>query len=420
MGERGADPDERPTADELAAMARMVRAGIDGGALGVTTSRTMLHRTRDGAPLGTRHSEADELLALVTPLREAGRGVIQIITDAYLSPDHDFAASELDLLRTLVRSTGRPLSVSVQQPPGLHDRWKEMSAVAEELTAEGYDVKTQMAPRAIGVLEGFTASINPIALCPSYQEVAGLPLAEKVHALGDPERRSRILAEHGALQPEGTLAVLVKAFHNIFPLSDPVDYEPAFEQSIAGIAAASGRPAAEVLYDALLERDGRQLLYVPLFNYLDGNLETVREMLTSPRALFGLSDGGAHCGAICDASFPTTMVGLWGKDRTRGEKLPLELLVHHLTQRTAAHVGWQDRGVLAAGYLADVNVIDLDALAVHPPTIINDLPAGGRRLMQTAEGYRYTIKRGTVTFADGEHTGELPGSLVRGAQRTPA
>ena len=205
----------------------------------------------------------------------------------------------------------------------------------------------------------------------------------------------------------------------MYVLGDPVDYEPDRADSVAAQAARSGRPPAEVAYDLLLAKEGTELFYVPFNNYAAGNLDAVREMMVSPNAIYGLSDGGAHCGAICDASFPTTTLQLWGRDRTRGERIPLELLVHGYTARNARHVGWLDRGVLAPGYLADINVIDFERLAARPPRIVHDLPAGGRRLLQDADGYRYTLKRGEVTFEEGEHAGPLPGRLVRGAVRPP-
>jgi N-acyl-D-aspartate/D-glutamate deacylase len=253
-------------------------------------------------------------------------------------------------------------------------------------------------------------------LCPTYRAIAGLPLAERVAEMSKPEVRAKIIEEHESIRPDGMIDELTRGFYKLFPMDDPVDYEPDVSRSVAGRAAATNRSPSEVAFDMVLQRDGNQLLYMPLFNWARENLDDVREMLLSPRSLMGLSDAGAHCGAVSDGSFSSTMLGLWGRTRTRGERLPVELLVHHLTQRTAEHIGWLDRGVLAPGRLGDVNVIDLDALAVHPPTIVNDLPAGGRRLMQTASGYRYTIKRGTVTFEDGEHTGAMPGALVRGPQ----
>jgi N-acyl-D-aspartate/D-glutamate deacylase len=419
MGERGANPDEVPTVDELALMAKQVRAGMDAGALGFTTSRTYIHRTRDGAPLGTRHSTIDELTTLAMAMADSGRGVIQLISDAYQSPDTEYVAAEMRLMRSLAQATGRPLSMTVQQPEPLPDRWREISAWVAGCVADGLSLKTQMAPRPIGILQGLTATLNPLILCPSFQQVAKLPLAELVTALRDPDLRSRIVAEHGTRHVEGMLSELVGGFHKLFPMNDPVDYEPPASASIAAIAAASGRHPVDVVIDLLVERDGNQLLYMPLFNYAHGNLDDVREMLLSPNALFALSDAGAHCGAISDGSFTTTALALWTRDRTHGPKLPIELMVHHITQRTASHVGWLDRGVLAPGYLADVNVIDMATLAAHPPTIVRDLPAGGRRLMQTASGYRHTFKGGVETFADGVHTGAFPGGLVRGPRPTP-
>ena len=418
MGERGADPNEAPTAEEMAAMAAQVRAGIEAGALGFTTSRTYLHRTKDGAPLGTRYSSADELLALAGALNEAGAGVIQLISDAYQSTDHEFAVDEMKLMRAVAAACGRPMSMTVQQPDGAPDRWREMQAWAAKCTAEGISLKTQVAPRPIGVLEGLTASVHPLVTCPSFREIAHLPLAEQVAKLRDPDRRARLIVEHAESlgRLEGLVVELVGGFHKMFPMEDPVDYEPSPADSIAGRAAAAGVSPLEMALDLMLERDGNQLMYMPLMNYIAGNLDDVREMLLSPVALMGLSDAGAHCGAISDGSMTTTALSLWAKNRTRGEKLPLELMVNHITQRTAAHVGWLDRGVVAPGYLADLNVIDLDALAAHPPQIVRDLPAGGRRLMQTATGYRHTFKGGVETFADGEHTGAMPGALVHGAR----
>jgi N-acyl-D-aspartate/D-glutamate deacylase len=416
MGERGASLDEEPTIDELAAMAAHVKAGIEAGALGFTTSRTYIHRTRDGAPLGTRTSSVDELTVLAGAMAETGRGVIQLISDAYQSTDTQYVAAEMALMRSLVAATGRPLSMTVQQPEPLPDRWREMTAWVERCVAEGLPMKTQMSARPIGVLQGLTATVNPLVLCPSYRQVADLPLPQLVAALRDPQRRLDIIAEHHASNPEGMLGEIVGGFHKLFPMGDPVDYEPLASTSIAALAASANRDPVEIVLDLLVEREGNQLLYMPLFNYANGNLDDVREMLLTPNALMGLSDAGAHCGAISDGSMTTTALALWTRDRRNGGTLPLELMVHHITQRTAQHVGWFDRGVLAPGHLADINIIDMDALAAHPPSIVHDLPAGGRRLMQTATGYRHTFKRGIETFADGQHTGVLPGQLVRGPQ----
>ena len=416
MGERGANPDETPTVDELTAMAAQVKAGVQAGALGFTTSRTYIHRTRDGAPLGTRYSSIDELTALASAMAETGTGVIQLISDAYQSPDVDYTTAEMAMMRSLVAATGRPLSMTVQQPEPLPDRWREMAAWVDGCVAAGLPLKTQVSARPIGVLQGLTATLNPLILCPSFQQVAGLPLPQLVEALLDTDRRARIVAEHADRQVDGMLFELTNGFHKLFPMGDPVDYEPDASTSIAALAAATNRNPVDVVLDLLVERDGNQLLYMPLFNFAKGNLDDVREMLLAPNSLIGLSDAGAHCGAISDGSMTTTALALWSRDR-RHDPLPLELMVHHITQRTAQHVGWYDRGVVAPGYLADLNLIDMRTLAAHPPHIVRDLPAGGRRLMQTATGYRHTFKRGVETFVDGEHTGQLPGQLVRGPQR---
>jgi N-acyl-D-aspartate/D-glutamate deacylase len=294
-----------------------------------------------------------------------------------------------------------------------------MLAFVASCAADGLPIRGQVAPRPIGVLAGLDANINPFMTCPSYREVADLDRAERTKQLADDDRRRRILAEHDQVRPDGMVGEFTHGFHKLFPLTDPVDYEPAWSGSIEGLAAAAGRRPAEVAYDLVTKDEGRQLLYMPLMNYAAGDLEDVREMLLSPHTVIGLSDGGAHCRTVCDASFPTTAVALWGRNRQRGERLPIELVVHHITQRTASQVGWRDRGVVGAGYLADLNVIDLDALGAHPPMLVADLPAGGKRLVQTASGYRATIKRGTVTFADGELTEARPGRLVRGAQPAP-
>ena len=416
MGDRGADHDESPTVDELTTMARLTREAIDAGALGFTTSRTYLHRTKAGKFLGTRFSSADELHALVGALSDAGTGVIQLISDAYLSLDEDYVDAELALMRSLAQSSGRPLSTTVQQPYAAPNRWRKMFSALGQGQADGLNMRAQIAPRPIGVLHGLEASVVPFMQCPSYRHIAGLSTAERWRALQAPELRSAILGEYRALGTyDGILNDLVHGLDHLFPMTDPVDYEPAPEASISGLASARNMRADELLYETLLEDDGRRLLYMPLFNYVAGDLSDVREMLLSPVAMIGLSDAGAHCGAICDASFPTTALGLWAR-RTRGEGLPVETMVHHITQRTAAHVGWLDRGVIAPGYLADANVINIDALGASPPRIVKDLPAGGRRLNQQATGYRATIKRGVVSFEDGRSTGVMPGRLVRGPQ----
>jgi N-acyl-D-amino-acid deacylase len=418
MGERGADHTEHPTEGELASMAALVREALDAGAIGFATSRTEVHRTRDGANIGTLQAGEAELLAIASVLGERGAGVVQLISDCYQTTDDEFAEAELRLLEAVARTSGRPLSFTVQQAFHSPDRWRHLFDRIGSWRAAGLDVKGQVAPRPIGVLLGLEATANPFLLCPSYGEVAQLPTSERVVALADPERRERIVQEHADLVkqlPEGILQQIVGGFDVIFEMGDPVDYDLQAEDSLGARARATGADPSALLYDTLLQREGRQLLYLPLFNFAKGSLDDVHEMITSPLSLFGLSDAGAHCGAICDASATTSYLTVWARDRREDQRLPVEQVVRSITRATAEHVGWLDRGLVAPGLLADLNVIDLDALGCAPPRIVHDLPAGGRRLVQDATGYKATIKSGAVTFEDGHHTGELPGALLRGA-----
>ncbi len=422
MGERGADHLEVPTEGELEEMARQVREAMAAGAIGFATSRTEIHRTSTGANIGTLSASEVELLTIAHALRDADAGVVQLISDLYQTPDDELAQRELDLLEAFTRTSGRPLSFTMQQAYHSPERWRFQMDWVDRMVASGLDVKAQVASRPIGVLLGLQATANPFAFCASFGELAFLSPDEKLAALRDPERKRRILAEHAeiaaTLEP-GIVQQIMCGFDVIFRLSDPVDYEMDKDWSIAAEAAAAGTTPESMVYDLLLERDGTQLLYLPLFNFAHGNFDDIHEMITSPNTLFGLSDAGAHCGAICDASMTTSSLTVWSRDRTRGDKVPIEQIVHGHTQRNARHMGWLDRGVLAPGQVADLNVIDLDALACHPPTIVHDLPAGGRRLMQTAAGYLWTVKSGAVTFESGQHTGELPGELLRGTRPAP-
>ncbi len=422
MGERGADHTIEPGDDELSAMGQLLGEALEAGALGFATSRTEVHRTRDGANIPTLTAGERELFTLADVLRTTGRGVTQLISDCYQTTDDAFANAELDVIEAFARASRRPLSFTVQQAYHSPERWRFVFDRIAQMRAAGLDVKAQVAPRPIGVLLGLDVTANPFLFCAAFQEVATLPLSARVAALRDRQRRRRVLEEHAGFVPnlpEGLLRTLTTQFDAMFRLDDPVDYELDADWSLGAAARRAGVDAAGVVYDALLEDDGRRLLYVPLFNFAHGNFDDIREMISTPFALFGLSDAGAHCGAICDASFTTSSLVVWGRDRKRGPRLPVEWIVHAQTQRTASHVGWLDRGVVAPGYLADLNVIDFDALACPPPYVTRDLPAGGRRLMQEARGYRATVKSGTVTFEDGAPTGELPGRLLRGAQSAP-
>jgi N-acyl-D-aspartate/D-glutamate deacylase len=422
MGERGADHLEHPTDDELTTMAALVREALDAGAIGFATSRTEVHRTPDGANIGTLQSGEAELLAIAGALADEDAGVIQLISDCYQTPDDEFAERELALIEAMARTSGRPLSFTVQQAYHSPDRWRHLFGRIGEWRADGLDVKGQVAPRPIGILLGIVATANPFLLCASFGEVGQLPLAERVEALHEPERKRRILAEHADLVaglPDGLLRQIMDSADITFEMSDPVDYEVDSSMSLAADARRRGVDPTSLVYDTLLQRDGTQLLYLPLFNFAHGDFGDIHEMVTSPLAMFGLSDAGAHCGTICDASATTSFLTVWARDHRGGETVPVEAVVHQLTRRTAEHVGWLDRGLLAAGHLADVNVIDFEALSCSPPRIVHDLPAGGRRLVQDAAGYRNTVKAGQITFAAGEPTGALPGGLVRGATPRP-
>ena len=414
MGERGADHRQHPDESERARMADLTREALRAGAMGFSTSRTFVHRSRTGENIGTLDAGHDELLAIAAALKAEGKGVIQLISDAYLTPDDAFAARELALIEGLARTSGRPLSFTVQQTDEAPDRYRHIFGEVARMVGEGLDVKAQVAPRPIGVLLGFGATVNPFLLCPSYRALLGRPLAARAAAFADPGLRERLLAEHRAIDAREFMALISRGFGRMFRAANPIDYEPSPDQSIAAEAARLGRDPAAHALDVLMEEGGRRLLYMPLINFARGNLDDVHAMLTAPNTLFGLSDGGAHCGTICDASFPTTTLALWPRGNRSGRAVPAEALVHGLTARNARHMGWHDRGRIAAGLRADLNLIELDRLAVPAPEMVHDLPAGGGRLMQRPTGFRMTMLAGVATFEDGAATGERPGRLIRG------
>ncbi len=422
MGDRGADLDQHPDEGQLQTMAALLAQGLEAGALGVTTSRTERHRTSTGQNLGTLRAREPELMALASTLRTSGKGVFQFLSDSYRTNDEDFAQSEFALVAEFARTSGRPVSYTVQQDVEAPERWRDLMALAARLGAEGLDVKAQVAPRPIGVLLGLEASANVFTPTRAYGRIAGLPLTERVEALRDPERRRTILDGHAHLtsDPDAFAGyAFFGRFDDMYVLDDPVDYNFDSTRSLGATARRTGADPRELAYDVQLRRGGRQLIYTPLFNFAHRNLEAIREMITSPVAMFGLSDAGAHCGQICDGSMTTTYLSLWARDLEGTNGLPVESVVHQLTARPAAHFGWLDRGIVSPGMLADLNVIDLAALECAPPEITTDLPAGGRRLLQAARGYRWTVKRGVVTFEDGAPTGARPGLLVRGSQPGP-
>ena len=375
-------------------MGRIARDAISAGALGFTTSRTTNHRTSRGEPTPTLRAADEELIGIARAI--GGAGVLQVVSD-FGDLDAEFA-----LMRAMVDASGCPLSISVAAE-NHRAPWFELRDRIAAAAGEGLPVRGQVGARAIGVLLGLETTFNPFSGAPAYREVAGVPIAERVRALAEPERRAALLAQAGGA-----------GFDRIFELADPPDYEPAPNDSIEARAAREGRAPAALALDLLLADDGHGLLYMPFHNWVDGSLDTIGAMLSDANLVPGLSDGGAHVGTICDASYPTTLLAHWARDRQPG--LPLEWIVARQCRATAETVGLLDRGVLAAGMRADVNVIDHASLRARRPYLAFDLPAGGRRLLQRADGYLHTFVGGIETYAGGEPTGALPGRLVRGRQ----
>ncbi len=412
MGERGANH-ENATVEEVDEMARIVKEAIEAGALGFSTSRTEKHKDSSGVLTPTITAHSDELLGIANAVGATGKGVLQGISDFY---DFD---EEFDLFKRMSKESGRPISLTIEQQDARPEWWHQLLDGISAAQAEGVPMYGQVPPRATGVLLGLTASLNPFLLYPPFHPIADLPLEEKVARMRDPAFKAEMLAAEPVDMGVPLLAEILYTYTKLFLLGDPPNYEPAPEDSFAARAEREGVSVQELIYDALLENDGKALLYHPLMNYEPGSLDHVKRMLDHPYTVFGLGDAGAHCGALCDASFPTTLIQHWGRDRTRGDKIPLQKLVKMQTSETASQVGLHDRGYLKPGYRADVNVIDFDNLTLHHPEIVYDLPAGGKRLVQKASGYEATIIAGKVAFREGESTGELNGKLIRGAQSAP-
>lgn len=421
MGERavaGSDPTDR----DIETMRRLLAEALRAGAAGFTTGRTDTHRTSTGDWTPASEASQRELVALASVLGEERRGVLQAVSDFDFLRDDPAFDLEFGLLESMVEASRRPMSISLLQRDQVHDQWATILQRLEGLAARGHDVRAQVAPRAIGVMLGLEATFHPFMGFPGYKEVSHLPRSERVAALRDPERRRRILSEQstqvagdGSRLPkiaDELLAKLDLVALRTFRLGDPPDYEPAVEDSLYMEAHRRGVPPLEAFYDALLEEDGRALLYFPLLNYTGMNLDVVRQMLDHPLSLPGLSDGGAHVGTICDASFPTFLLTYWARDRAEGQ-FPVEQLVKKQARDTARFVGLHDRGELRVGQRADINVIDPVRLALGVPELHPDLPAGGTRLMQRAQGYIATLVHGVTVLQDDTSTGHHPGRVAR-------
>lgn len=411
MGERGV-AQEPPTEEDLAAMRRLTAEAVAAGAVGVSTSRSLGHRFPDGTLAPSVQSEEKELMALAAGLADAGTGVFQLQSNRELP-----AAGEAAIMRRLVGRSGRPLSFTlIPEPSG---DWRNYLSTADQARRDGYQMRAQYLPRPLGVLFGLDLSLHPFATMPSYRRIADLPLAGKVAAMRDPQMRARLMSET-PYDPQPAVLALSQKMHPLFVLGDPPNYLPAIEDSLAWRAKAAGVGLRDYIYDALLEKDGHAILYLPIGGYDSEGFDIARQFFGDDNTAIGLGDGGAHYGVVCDGAYPTFMLSEWVMKPERPGRIPIERAAHLLACRTAQTVGLNDRGLLAPGYKADINLIDLDRLRLHPPRVARDLPAGGRRLTQQAEGYVMTMVSGIVTYRDGAPTGALPGRLVRGARPIPA
>ena len=408
MGDRGA-LNETATDDDIAEMSKLVESALRAGALGFSTSRTPLHRSKDGELVPGTTANEHELLGIADAMKRVGHGVFQF------APEHaKVPVEEWSWMRKLAQTTGATVSVNLSQPNDGPEIWRNVLSLLTEAQNDGVPIVAQVAGRTIGVLMCLEGSAHPLLFHPAYNEVAHLPLAERCKALQDPQLRERIINE---MPNDGGLfqkVILDNASHMFPVMTANIDYEPLPSASATAIAKSANKKVMEVLLDQLVANDGHGLIYMPFFNYAYGDLSFNYEAQQHPGTRMGLSDAGAHCGAICDGGTPTFMLTHWVRDRTRGEKLPLELIVHRQTQQTAALYGLNDRGVIAPGKRADINIIDFEKLNFTMPYMAYDLPAQGRRLVQQAIGYDATFVAGTQIVDSDQFTGALPGNLVRG------
>jgi N-acyl-D-aspartate/D-glutamate deacylase len=408
MGERGAK-NEPATPADIAAMAALVKQGVAAGALGFSTSRTIAHRAITGEPVPGTFAAEDELFGIGRAMGSLGRGIFEVAGAGAAGEDVAAPKAELDWMRRLSAEIRRPVTFALLQVDAAPELWRELLALSEAAAKDGARVYPQVAGRPFGMLVGHQTKIHPFGGRPTYEKLLALPFEERIRRLRDPELKRAILAEGKAVP-----SLLLSQLHKFFPIGDPPRYEPTREESIAGVAEREGRDPEELLYERMLARDGRELFLVPVLNYSQGSCDPIREMMLHPFAALGLGDGGAHCGIICDASIQTFVLTHWVRDRTRGAKLPVELAVKRMTHDTAALYGLADRGTVAPGQRADLNLIDLANLRLEAPVMVQDLPAGGQRFMQRARGYRATLVAGEPTLERDEPTGALPGRLVRG------
>ena len=408
MGERGAR-NEPATPDDIDAMAAIVREAVEAGAVGVSTSRTILHKAVDGEAVPGTFAAEDELFGLGRALAKVGRGVFELAPAGIQGEDLLAPDKEMAWMRTLAAETGRPITYGFLQHDVAPRAWERLLEIAGEADAEGVPLRPQISGRPIGMLLGLQG-FNPFRTRPTYISLTSLPFEERVAALRTADVRKAILGEDDLVPLPSYIGM---GLDRIFELGDPPQYEPAPEASVAAEALRHGMDPYDFLYELLLRREGRELLLRPLVGYSDLTLDPIREMLLNPATVLGVGDGGAHVTVICDASTPTWMLTHWTRDRSRGARLPIETVVHKMTKNNADLYGFGDRGVLAAGKRADVNVIDMARLTLHAPEFRADLPGGASRLVQQSSGYTATLVAGTVTRRFDIDTGARPGQLVR-------
>ena len=420
MGERGAR-NQPATPEDIAAMGRLVTEAIEAGALGFSTSRTMGHRAMDGEPVPGTFAAEDELFGLGRAMAAGGQAVFELAPQGSAGEDIIAPKKELEWMRRLGGEIDRPVSFAMIQVDADPNLWREMLELSADAHAAGSRLYPQVAARPFGMMIGFQGH-HGFSHRPTYRRLAAECSREELaQRLADPAVKAAILSEDDlpadpSLLFDGMFALVQHSLKRLYALGDPPDYEPTLDRTVAAIAKARGEDPLSTLYDLMLERNATAMLMLPLFNYAEGNHDAIREMMLHPAGVLGLSDGGAHCGMICDASYPTFLLTHWARDRKRGEKLSLEYVIRKQSKDTADLFGLTDRGTIERGKKADINVIDMNALTLHPAAMAWDLPAGGNRILQGASGYEATIVSGTVTRRKDVDTGARPGRLVRGAR----
>ena len=405
MGQRGADR-EPATEEDIKLMSKLAAEAISIGALGFSTSRTINHRTSEGNLVPQFTAAENELIGISKAIGTTKKGVMQLVTDLI------DGRKEYEVYEKMVSESNRPLSITVAQTDANNYEWEDLLGWIEDSADKGLPIKAQVCGRPVGLVLGLSVTLNPFSAHPSFKEISDLPLKEKVEIMSSVDFKKKLISEKPSTN-DGLILSILRNYNNIYILEDPPNYEPLIDESLGHQAKKLNIAVDEFLYDSLLLEEGKKLLYFPIGNYMDTSLDVAKKMMESRHSLLGLGDGGAHCATICDASFTTHMLTFWARDRVRGPKLDLSWIIKSHTRDNALAMGLNDRGLISKGMKADLNVIDFDNLTLHAPEVVNDLPAGGKRLIQNVEGYTATIMSGRITYRNGIKTGELPGKLIR-------